>query len=219
MSRRLNLTDSASVAQPGEDGRLFAPSAARNAEAIAALVARHAPERGRALELASGTGQHAVVIARKLPGIDWQPTEADPARIASIAAYRDEADLPNLREPLLLDATEPGWAKVHPAQDLVLLVNLLHLISGPEAQALIAEAARALSPGGHFLVYGPFKRQGRLVSDGDQRFHESLTAQDPEIGYKEMDDILALGRDAGLKPEGAEEMPANNLTLILRRPR
>jgi len=218
MSRRLNLPDSASVAVPDEAGRLFAPSAARNEQAIADLVERLAPATGSALELASGTGQHVVALGRRLPGLDWQPSDADPARIASIEGYRAEAALPNLRAPVTLDATAPGWGEAHRPKDLILLVNLLHLVSRAEAETLIREAAAALAPGGLFLVYGPFMRGGELTSAGDRRFHESLTAQDPEIGYKEVDDMLSIARDAGLIPGTVEEMPANNLTLVLRAP-
>ena len=142
MPRRLNLPDSASVATPAGDGRLFAPSAARNAEAIATLVAAHAPETGRALELAAGTGEHAVVMAGRLPGLTWQPTDIDADRRRSIDAHAAIAELPNLQPAISLDATSPGWGNQHAGQDLIVLVNLLHLISEAEAKTLIAEVGQ-----------------------------------------------------------------------------
>lgn len=148
MPRRLNLPDSASVAVPDAEGRLFAPSAARNLEAICDLVARHAPAQGGALELASGTGQHVVALAQRLPGLRWQPSDIDPARRASVDAYAATAGLDNLHPALTLDATAPGWGAQVAGQDLVVLVNLLHLVSTPEAQVLISETASALAPGG-----------------------------------------------------------------------
>lgn len=219
MNRRLNLPDSASVAHSDADGRLFAPSAERNAEVILDLVARHAPAEGRALELASGTGQHVVRLARHLPGLHWQPSDADPARLASIAAYAAEAKAGNIAAPVLLDATAPGWAAEHGQNDLILLVNLLHLISTAEAEVLIAEAGQALAPGGVLILYGPFMRAGVLTSEGDRAFHASLTAQDPEIGYKDDAAILALLEAAGLARIDTAEMPANNLAFIARKPR
>lgn len=157
----------ASVATP-QDGKLFAPASARNCEAIGSLLALIAPPRGRALELASGTGQHIAAMPPRMPGLIWQPSEADPARRDSIRAYAEEAGLDNLRPPVALDATAPGWAQEHGGQDLILLVNLLHLISEEEAKCLLREAAAALVPGGQFVVYGPFRRSGALTSDGDQ---------------------------------------------------
>jgi SAM-dependent methyltransferase len=218
MSRRLNLPDSASVATPSGDGRLFAPSAARNAEAIATLVATHAPETGRALELAAGTGEHAVVMAGQLPGISWQPTDIDPDRRRSIDAHAAIAQLPNLQPAISLDATSPGWGAAHAGQDLILLVNLLHLISEAEARTLIAEVAQALAPGGLFILYGPFLRDGEATSEGDATFHASLTTQDPEIGYKDDWDVIEWLHQNFLDLVQVVEMPANNLGIVARRP-
>lgn len=218
MTRRLNLPDTASVATPQQDGRLFAPSAARNADAIADLVREVAPSRGRALELASGTGQHVAMLAARHPGLTWQPSDADPARLPSIAAWCGAADLANVLEPALIDATEPGWHERHPAADLVLLVNLLHLIGTQEARILLTGVTGLLAPGGCFILYGPFMRDGRLTSAGDAAFHASLIEQDPEIGYKNAEDVVALIAQAGCVVTHRREMPANNLALVARRP-
>lgn len=217
MSRRLTLPDTASVAAPGEGGKLFAPSAERNCDPICDLVSLYGPGAGRALELASGTGQHAVALARALPGLQWQPSDIDPARRASIDAYATEAALPNLAKAVELDATHPGWGATHGGQDLILLINLLHLISEPEAKTLIAEAAQALAPGGTLILYGPFMRAGELTSDGDERFHASLVEQDPEIGYKDDFDVIDWIHAHWLDLAHAIEMPANNLALIAKR--
>lgn len=218
MPRRLNLPDSASVATPSDDGRLFAPSAARNAAAIADLVATHAPDTGRALELASGTGEHAVTLARRLPGLTWQPSDIDAARRRSIDAHAAQAGLANLRPAIGLDATAPGWAAAHDGQDLIVLVNLLHLISEGEARILIAEAAQALAPGGILILYGPFLRDGETTSDGDAAFHAALTAQDSEIGYKDDWDVIEWLQQNFLDLVQVVEMPANNMGFVAQRP-
>jgi hypothetical protein len=207
----------ARFAEAGSDGRLHAPSAARNGAAIAEVVAAHAPGAGRALEIASGTGEHSVRLAREMPGLDWQPTDADPARLASIAAWAAHDPQPNLRPPLLLDATLPGWAERLGGQDLILTVNLLHLLSTPEARTVIAETAAALAPGGVAMIYGPFLRGTEFASAGDAAFHANLTGADPEIGYKDFAAAQDWQRQAGLKPQAPVEMPANNLFLIARR--
>ncbi|SFK96621.1 DUF938 domain-containing protein [Shimia haliotis] len=217
MPRRLNLPDSASVATPAPDGKLFAPSAARNVGAIAALLKNLAPV-GNALEIASGTGQHVVHFAQTLPQVTWQPTEIDPIRRASIAAYLVEADLPNVLPPVELDATAAGWGVLHKGQNLITLCNLLHLVSEDEARTLVSEAAQALAPDGLLMIYGPFKRGDVLVSDGDKSFDDSLRAQDPEIGYKSDATVVEWGESFGLTSLNLHEMPANNLALLWQKP-
>lgn len=218
MPRRLSLPDTASVTEGGEGDKLFAPSAARNAAPITEGLAAIAPARGAALEIASGTGQHVVGFARAMPGLTWQPTEIDPARRASIDAHVAEAALGNLRAALALDATAPGWGAAHGGQALIVVINLLHLISTPEARVLINEAAAALAPGGRIALYGPFLRGGQATSEGDARFHASLKAQDPEIGYKDLAEVTAWLSEAGLGPAESRAMPANNLLLSASRP-
>ncbi|MDQ2091970.1 DUF938 domain-containing protein [Marimonas arenosa] len=218
MPKRLNLPDSASVATPGEDGRLHAPSAERNAGPICDLVAAHAPETGTALEIASGTGQHSVALARRLPGLAWQPSDIDADRRASVDAWARSEGLSNVAPAIPLDATHPGWAASHGGQSLVFLSNLLHLISEPEARILISEAAQALAPGGILILYGPFLRDGETTSDGDTRFDTSLRAQDPEIGYKDDWDVIDWLHENFLELVQVVEMPANNLGFVARRP-
>ncbi|MDA5556593.1 DUF938 domain-containing protein [Shimia sp. MMG029] len=218
MPRRLNLPDSASVATPDAHGKLYAPSAARNVAPLIDALAELLPAEGEVLEIASGTGQHIAAYAEAFPALTWRPTEIDATRRASIQAYVDESSLTNLSAPQDLDATAPGWATQVGAPNAILLSNLLHLISTAEAQTLISEAAKALHPGGQLLIYGPFKRDGVLVSDGDQRFDADLRAQDPEIGYKSDHEIAAIALSHGLSGGTITEMPANNLLLQYKKP-
>jgi len=141
----------------------------------------------------------------------------DATRRASIDAHAAEAARPNLRPALALDATAPGWGTIHAGQSLIVLINLLHLISTPEARTLIAEVARALAPGGRCAFYGPFLRDGRTTSEGDARFHASLIAQDPEIGYKDLAEVQDWLAGTGLARIETREMPANNLFLVAER--
>lgn len=217
MPRRLTLPDTASVAHPDAAGRLFAPSAARNADAIVTLAAEMAPKDGRALEIASGTGQHIVELASALPGLQWQPSEIDPQRRESVDARVADAMLGNVSTCIDLDATEPGWGMEHSGQDFIVLVNLLHLISAPEARTLITEAATALAPSGVLMIYGPFLRDGELTSEGDAAFHASLQSQDPEIGYKSDFNVLDWGQSVWLDYLDMVEMPANNLAILWRK--
>ncbi len=214
MTKR-KLPSNASVATEGDGSKLVAPAASRNTVVLCDLLARVAPSSGQALELASGTGQHISAFAQRIPGLHWQPSEVTSERRASIDAYTK--GLPNTAAAVHLDATAEGWHKSMAQQDLVLLVNLLHLISLPEAETLVAEAACALKTDGRLVLYGPFKRNGHLTSDGDQRFHDALVQQDPEIGYKDDTHILSMLKDNALELVEIVKMPANNLAFVAQK--
>ena len=218
MIRKLDLPDAPGAVPGGEDARISAPSALRNRDLIAAELVRLAPAQGRALEIASGTGEHVIRFAAVMPGLDWQPTDPDPVRRASIAAWNAAAGLANIRPPRDLNAAQPGWAEAEGPADLIVLVNLLHLIAEVEARVVLAEIAAALAPSGIFALYGPFLRDGEATSEGDAAFHASLRAQDPAIGYKDVVDTCAQLVAAGLSHVETVAMPANNLLLVFERP-
>ncbi|HSF63874.1 MAG TPA: DUF938 domain-containing protein [Paracoccaceae bacterium] len=211
----LRLPDSGAGVTP--DGRRHAPSAERNAGAILDVLRHVLPPRGRMLEIAAGTGQHAAAFATALPGWDWQATDADPANLPGIAAWAAHAGAPNLAPPVVLDAARPGWAADWAGRDAVLIVNLVHLIPAPAATTVLAEAAAALAPGGCLCLYGPFLRDGQATSPGDATFDASLRAQDPAIGYKDAAWVRARLTDAGLRVT-CREMPANNLIWVAFKP-
>lgn len=211
------LPPSASIANATENGKLMAPSALRNTPAIVDLLRSIAPPCGRALEIASGTGQHITALATALPGIEWHPTEIAADRITSINAYAAEAGLANLHPAQMLDAATAGWSAQHTPYDLIYLGNLLHLIPTANAHAVLTQAAMALAPSGTFVIYGPFMRSGILTSEGDAQFDAELRSANPLIGYK--DDAWALDvlTQAGLHATSVKDMPANNLAFIARR--
>ena len=217
MVYRTKLPDTASVANSQGDGRLLSPSAEQNSAPIVNLIKRIAPETGKALEIASGTGQHVVKLALSLPSLLWLPSEVEENKLKSISAWIKNENLRNIKLPLYLDATEPGWSKTVPRSDFILLVNLLHLISLNEAETLIDELSKALKINGFALVYGPFMRKGQLTSEGDKNFHYSLIQADPDIGYKNDLDMLALFSNSGIFCLETVEMPANNLAFVLKK--
>ena len=208
----------ASIATKTEGSKkLFAPSAERNESAICDVLKAINLKQGNALELASGTGQHIVTLAKAMPNIQWQPTEVDPDRITSIQAYIDESNCNNISSPLLLNATQSGWSTKHYPMDLISLTNLLHLISNSEAEILIAEAATALSQGGRLFFYGPFKRSGELISQGDIEFDKGIRASAPDTGYKNDHWVISQASQNGLVLAKTIEMPANNLALVFQK--
>ncbi len=218
MSKRsFNLPETASVANKGAGAKLCAPSAARNGEAIVQAMADFAPKGGKALEIASGTGEHMMRFGAAFPDLMWQPTDVAPERIASIDAWRQTAALPNIKPAMILDACTAGWALSHKGQNLIFLSNMLHLISDTAAKTVLSEAALALTAGGVLAIYGPFMRGEDFASEGDRRFHESLRAQDVEIGYKSIDWVQTWQESGGLKVFDPIEMPANNLILVAEK--
>lgn len=210
------LPDSAALRGQAQTGCRIAPSGLRNVEPILAQLDLHAPRTGRALEIASGTGQHMVRFAARRPYLHWQPSDLNPANMASIAAWRQASGAANILAPITLDAGMPGWSAERGPLDLVVMVNVLHLVTEATARTILAETAAALAPGGVALIYGPFLRDGVPTSEGDRRFDESLRAQGAGLGYKDAAWVAARLAAAGLTLAPPAEMPANNLMFIAR---
>jgi SAM-dependent methyltransferase len=201
---------------PVADPRMNSAAAERNRAPILDVLRRVLPDRGRALEIACGTGQHAVHFAAALPRWDWQTTDPDPAAVASTAAWATEAALPNLRPPLQLDVMAVAWP-VEGRFDAVFCANLLHISPGPTCAALMQGAARHLLPGGVLVVYGPFLVEGTPTAPGNLAFDDDLRARNPAWGLRRLDDVAAAAASAGLVLAEQVAMPANNLTLVFRR--
>ena len=217
MGYRTKLPDTASVVNSKNGERLFSASAERNSAPIINVVKRIAPNSGEALEIASGTGQHIAKLAFSLPNLSWSPSEVEPERLKSINAWVEKENLLNIKTPIHLDATEPGWAESLPQYDFILLVNLLHLISWNETKTLISELSKSLKKNGIVFIYGPFLRNGNLTSEGDKIFHNSLIQTDPDIGYKNDSDMLTLFANSSLSLLETVVMPANNLGFVLQK--
>jgi len=196
----------------------FSPSAARNTEPILAAVRPRLSASGRALEVASGTGQHIVAFADAFPGLDWTPSDPDPMARASIAAHVAEAGLANLHPPLHLDVSDPAWPEaVEPGFDIIVAINLLHISPWAATLGLISGAGRRLTPEGRLCIYGPFARGGDYLSESNVRFDASLRYRDPSWGVRDVDNVAAAAQGQGLDLAEVVEMPANNLMLMLER--
>ena len=217
MVLRKNIPLTASVVQEKSGGCLHSPAAERNLTQIIDLVCSYSPKSGNALEIASGTGQHIIEAAAAVPGLVWQPSDIDKKRLNSIASRSHKKPLPNLLLPIRLDATDEGWSAFHPNQDFVLLVNLLHLVSASEAEAIISEISQSLVHSGRCIIYGPFMRNGVLTSNGDKAFHQSLIEADSDIGYKDDVWMLDLFQKHMFETVKVLEMPANNLAFVMEK--
>ena len=217
MPLRENLPSMASQAKIIGKKKLYSASAARNAPFILEVLSQYLPDKGKVLEIASGTGQHCTYFAEAFCNLEWQPSEINPKRLDSIQAYIKETNQVNINMPLSLDATAENWAKKIDAYNVIIVINFFHLISNKEMKTLIRESSLALQTNSYFVIYGPFMRGGELTSDQDIKFHTSLFECDPDIGYKDDFDILDEIEANNLSPEAIIEMPSNNLMFVAKK--
>lgn len=197
------------------DPRRFSPSAARNRGPILAVLRRVLPRRGLVLEIASGTGEHAAHIAAALPHLDWQPTERDDAMFASIVAHAVDVPAGNILPPLPLDVAASDWPLAH--ADAIVCINMIHIAPWRASEGLMAGAARVLAPDGVLYLYGPYRIDGRHTADSNAAFDVSLRAQNPDWGVRDLGDLTALAARHGLALAETVPMPANNLSVVLRK--
>ncbi len=191
--------------------RRHAPATARNRDPIFTVLAQVLPPQGRVLEIASGTGEHVVYFASKLPQLSWQPTDVSDEAMASIRAHVAEAHLPNIAPPLRLDVREP-W----PEADAVVCINMIH-ISPMSATEALFRGAGGLPVGGVLLTYGPYKINGRHTAPSNEAFDASLRTRNPAWGVRDLTALETLAHQNGLTLEERVAMPANNFTLVWRR--
>jgi SAM-dependent methyltransferase len=192
-----------------------APAAARNREPIAAVLREVLPASGTILEVASGTGEHAAHFASLWPELRWQPSDPDPDAIASIRAWREEAGLANLLEPVVLDASADSWPLAE--ADAILCINMVHISPWEATTGLMRGAGRLLAAGAPLILYGPYRRAGVATAPSNQAFDASLRARDPQWGLRELEAVEAEAGRNGLRLERVVEMPANNVTAVFRR--
>jgi cyclopropane fatty-acyl-phospholipid synthase-like methyltransferase len=194
---------------------LTAPAVARNRDPILAVLRDVLPAAGIVLEIASGTGEHAVHFAAALPHLTWQPTDPDAQARGSIAAHAAQAGLANLLAPLALDAAAPAWPVTQ--ADAIVSINMIHISPWRATQGLMAGAARLLSAGAPLYLYGPYRQHGRHTAPSNAAFDESLRARNPEWGVRDLDEVAALAAAQGFALRRTVAMPANNLSVVFRR--
>lgn len=199
---------------PASGARRSAPAALRNRNPIAEVLAEWLPASGLVLEVASGTGEHAVYFAERFPKLEWQPTDIYADALASIGAWRDSAGLANIRKPLVLDAAASDWPIDH--ADAVLSINMVHISPWQSALGLIAGAARVLPPTAPLILYGPWLKADIPTVESNLAFDAELKRRDPEWGLRQVEDFAEAARQSFSVAE-TRQMPANNLMLLLRR--
>lgn len=192
----------------------FAPAVARNRKPLLDTLSDLLPRSAELLEVASGSGEHAVYLGAQQPGWRIQPSDADPAALASIEAHRADAGLPNVRQGLHLDArTPPGGLR---RVDAILCCNMVHIAPWSAALGLFALAAQVLLPAGQLLLYGPFRFQGAYTAQSNERFHQWLLERNAAFGVRDIEALDAAAADCQLSREHCIAMPANNHVVAYR---
>lgn len=198
-----------------EDARRSAPAALRNREPIANVLADWLPGSGLVLEIASGSGEHAMFFARRFPELDWQPSDIHAGALKSIAAWSDEAALPNIRPPIAADASSPVWSIA--AADAVLSINMVHISPWTSSLGLLDGAVRVLPDGGPLILYGSWLSERIETAPSNAEFDRDLKHRDTEWGLRNVEDFAAEARARGLDLADQRSMPANNLMLLFRK--
>jgi cyclopropane fatty-acyl-phospholipid synthase-like methyltransferase len=199
------------------DARQISPSTARNRDVILAVLRRALPPRASVLELASGTGEHAVHIAAALPEVTWQPSDPDDAARASIAAWIASEGLRNVRAPLDIDVSSESWGVEGRAFDALVAINMIHISPWDATLGLMAGAGRLLRPGGVLFTYGAYKRGGQHTAPSNEAFEGWLKQRDPRFGVRDLEAVEAAAMAQGLRLREIIDMPANNFSLVFER--
>jgi SAM-dependent methyltransferase len=197
------------------DPRRSAPHVARNAGPIAEVLRTILPADGLVLEVASGTGEHILHFARQFPDLLWRPSDPDPAALRSIEAWRTGSGLANLLPPVALDARAVDWPVA--AADAILCINMVHISPWAATAGLLRGAGRLLAPGAPLFLYGAYRRAGVATAPSNAAFDAGLRLRDPEWGLRNLEDVVVEADKQGLRFEAVTEMPANNLSVVLRK--
>ncbi len=200
------------------------PAADRNKQPILDVLCHILPTHGRALEIASGTGQHMAWFAAHMPQWTWQPTDAQPQALEAITTRLAAQPLANVCAPLMLDVLAPQWLAGDETADqktfdlklfdLIYCANMLHISPWETCAALMQGSARYLAPSGRLVTYGPYLEDDVITSDSNLAFDHSLRARNADWGIRRRQDVETTAVVAGLRLVQRHALPANNLLLV-----
>ncbi len=202
--------------------KLDFPATRRNADAILEVLAEHLPA-GNVLEIASGSGQHAVFFAEHLPLNTFVPSDPDPVHRQSIMAWRKESQLGNVLEPIAIDTEEDNWISGHAIKGLpdrihaILCCNMIHIAPISAAYGLFAGAAHRLHSGDLFYLYGPFLGAAKTDAPSNLEFDADLKRRNAAWGVRHINDVKQMAAGAGFVFDEIIPMPANNFSVLFRR--
>jgi hypothetical protein len=197
------------------DHRQYAPATVRNRDFIVDVLRDVLPTTGLILEIASGSGEHVVHFARNFPGLIFQPSDPEPEALLSVAAWVKDAEVENVRAPIVLDASQSPWPIA--SADAIICINMVHISPWDATVGLITGAAATLSPGSPLYLYGPYKRKGFATTPSNEAFDRNLRDRNPTWGLRDLEAVAGVAQSVGFSAPAVTEMPANNLSVVFRR--
>ncbi len=190
-----------------------APATERNRDAILEVLTEEFGDRHEVLEIGSGTGQHAVFFAGKLPHLTWQTSDVAENH-AGIQSWIESENLSNAMPPLELDVEQTTQIEGH--FDAVYSANTAHIMSEHAVACMFGLVGKLLPENGKFCLYGPFNRHGAFTSASNEQFDASLRQQNASMGIRNLEDLEALADSGGMHRTGLYAMPANNFLVVWR---
>lgn len=197
--------------------KFSSPAAQRNKGPIAEVLQSALPATGKTLEIASGSGEHALYFARKFPQLLWQPSDANVDARASITAWQEHADLPNLLAPITIDASAPDEWPALTDVSAILCINMVHISPWAATEGLFAGAQRLLGPHEPIILYGPYLQDGVETAPSNLAFDADLKRRNPLWGLRRLEDVTALAAQHNFWLEEVQNLPANNIAVIYRK--
>ena len=197
----------------------YAPATERNREPILKVLSEVLFQNSKVLEIASGTGEHAVYFASKLPSCQWIPSDINPESRSSITAWKNDSAIDNLSLPLSIDVTQDNWQSAVAKQQInsIVNINMIHIAPWQACLGLMKGAGEILPPSGILYLYGPYKRDGKHTAVSNANFDRSLGDRNPQWGVRDLEQVIEAAANANLKLQQVIEMPANNLSVIFSR--
>lgn len=197
------------------DPRLYYPATQRNRDVILNVLRGVLPRTGVVLEIASGSGEHAVHFAQAFPGLTFQPSDPEENARQSISAWTHDSGVTNVLPPVMLDAASDHWPVAK--ADAILCINMIHISPWRATEGLMRNAAGLLDKGAPLYLYGPYRQAGVVTTPSNEAFDASLKAQNPAWGLRDLEVVAALAKDMGFSAPDITNMPANNLSVVFRR--
>ena len=206
------------------DARQHSLPAGRNREPILGVLKRVVAPGSHVLEIASGSGEHAIHFAKNLNDVSWQPSDPDLNARVSVAAWIEFEQTRNIAAPIDLDVEEEGWERALAGQsyDAVIAINMIHISPWEATLGLMRGASALLASAtcgpGVLYTYGAYKRAGEHTAPSNEAFDVWLKERDPSFGVRDLEEVEVAANTNGLRLREIIEMPANNLSLVFERP-
>ena len=200
--------------------RLIFPAVQKNNDSIGNVLSKLVPRNGLILEIASGSGEHAVIFQKRFPGIIWQASDPEISHRNSISAWIDYQGLTKrMPQPIDLNVEKKPWPLTPMMRSTIqgaICINMIHISPWSCTKALFEESIKFLKKNQFLILYGPFFRKGKITSESNISFDQSLKLQNPFWGIRHLDSVNEIAFKNGFVQEKIIEMPANNLSVIYR---